>query len=116
MKLKRELYKKEQLEIMNKIISILDLDNNNSITLYNLDNDTNKQEEIMKLTPNIRKYFTYACIMGVREPTKTNRPWLSIIKHITKLKYKMISSDYRTIINDNKIRTKRYFFIKNNEN
>ena len=30
MKLKSELYKKEQLEIMNKIISILDLDDNNS--------------------------------------------------------------------------------------
>ena len=31
MRLKSELYKNEQLEIMNKIINILELDKNNSI-------------------------------------------------------------------------------------
>ena len=41
MKLKRELYKKEQEEITNKIINILEL-NDNSILLYYLDNDKTK--------------------------------------------------------------------------
>ena len=39
MKLKSILYKKEQYELVNKIINILELDNENSIILFNLDND-----------------------------------------------------------------------------
>ena len=37
MRLKSELYKKEQEEIVNKIIHILDLENKNTHTLYGLD-------------------------------------------------------------------------------
>lgn len=40
MRLKEELYKKEQDEILQKIINIIDLDKENSITLYELDNNT----------------------------------------------------------------------------
>ena len=39
MKLKSILYKKEQDKLIDKIINILELDNENSIILYNLDND-----------------------------------------------------------------------------
>ena len=39
MKLKSILYKKEQDDLIDKIINILKLDNENSIILYNLDND-----------------------------------------------------------------------------
>ena len=46
MKLKSLLYKQEQDELVNKIINILELDNDNSIILYNLDNDKNKQDKI----------------------------------------------------------------------
>ena len=45
MKLKSILYKKEQDELVDKIINILELDNENSIILYNLDNDKQKQEK-----------------------------------------------------------------------
>ena len=38
MRLKSELYKKEQEEICDKIIEILDLPETNTITLYELDN------------------------------------------------------------------------------
>ena len=37
MRLKSELYKKEQEEIVDKIIKILDLENKKSYTLYELD-------------------------------------------------------------------------------
>lgn len=82
MKLKSELYEKEQEELSSKIISILELDSENSTTLYELDNNEEKQKQIMELIPDIRKYFNYACIMGAREPEKTHRPYLSIIKHL----------------------------------
>ena len=43
MKLKSILYKKEQNELVDKIMNILELDNENSIILYNFDNDKTKQ-------------------------------------------------------------------------
>lgn len=45
MRLKSELYKKEQEEIVDKIISILDLKNNNIINLCDLDNDHDKKNK-----------------------------------------------------------------------
>lgn len=52
MRLKSELYKKEQTEIINNIIEILDLDNEKSTTLYELDNNKEKQNKIMELYTN----------------------------------------------------------------
>jgi hypothetical protein len=49
MRLKSELYKKEQDEITDKIISILDLENKNTYTLYELDkNEENQNEKIQQ--------------------------------------------------------------------
>jgi hypothetical protein len=112
MRLKSELYKDEQYDIMNNIITILQLDSDNGIILHELDNNTDKQNEIMKLLPLIRKYFTFRNIVGAKDPDKVKRPYLSIIRHITKLQYKILSCDYILKINDNKIRTKKFIFIK----
>jgi hypothetical protein len=111
MKLKSILYKKEQYELVNKIINILELDNNNSIILYNLDNDKNKQYKILELIPEIRKYYSFSTIIGASEPTKAKRPYLSIIRQLTKSKYIMKSCDHRIKVNDKDIRTKQYLFI-----
>jgi hypothetical protein len=70
MRLKEELYKKEQDEILDKVIDILELDEENSITLYELDNDTEKQQKILNLIPNIRKYFSYKNVVGIANPTQ----------------------------------------------
>jgi hypothetical protein len=111
MKLKSILYKKEQEKLVNKIINILELDNTNSIILYDLDNDKNKQNKILELIPEIRKYYSFSTIIGASEPNKAKRPYLSIIRQLTKSKYKLNSYDYR-IKQDGKedIRTKKYFF------
>jgi hypothetical protein len=47
MRLKSDLYKKEQEEIVDKIIIILDLENKNTYTLYELDNNEEIQKQIM---------------------------------------------------------------------
>ena len=111
MKLKSILYKKEQDELVDKIINILELDNENSIILYNLDNDHKKQEKILELIPEIRKYYSFSTIIGASEPKKAKRPYLSIIRQLTKSKYKLNSYDYR-IKHDGEedIRTKKYIF------
>ena len=42
MRLKSELYKNEQIQIMNQIIDIIQLDNDNGFILYKLDNDSGR--------------------------------------------------------------------------
>lgn len=59
MRLKSELYKKEQEEIVDKIITILDLENKTEYTLYELDKNKEIQKQIMELIPEIRKYYAF---------------------------------------------------------
>ena len=94
MRLKSELYKKEQEDIVDKIVKILDLENKTEYTLYELDKNKEIQKQIMELIPEIRKYYSFNGIKAVGEPNKIKRPWLSIIKHLIKLKYNMVSLDY----------------------
>jgi hypothetical protein len=110
MRLKSELYKKEQEEIVDKIISILDLENKTEYTLYELDKNESVQKKIMELIPEIRKYFSFNGIKAVGEPNKIKRPWLSIIKHLIKQKYNMVSLDYHFTEDGNHIRTQKYCF------
>ena len=112
MRLKSELYKKEQYEIIDKIITILDLENKHTYTLYELDNNEEIQKQIMELIPEIRKWFSFNGIKAVGEPSKIKRPWLSIIKHLIKSKYKLESRDFQFTENGKYIRTHAYSFTK----
>lgn len=84
MRLKSELYKKEQDEIIEKIVNILDLKNKTEYTLYELDKNEEIQKQIMELIPEIRKWFSFNNMKAVGEPNKIKRPWLSIVKHLIK--------------------------------
>ena len=110
MRLKSELYKKEQEEIVDKIITILDLENKTEYTLYELDKNEEIQKQIMELIPDIRKYYSFNGIKAVGEPSKIKRPWLSIIKHLIKMKYMITTSfSYETY---DKSQTQKYLFVK----
>lgn len=112
MKTKSDTYKKEQINLSNKIIEILELDTDNQVTLYHLDRDRQKTDRIMELLPELRKYFAFRNMCGIENPEKLNRPWLSIIKHVTKIthvmdvKYKMLTIDKIHI------KTRIYTFVK----
>ena len=112
MRLKSELYKKEQDEIIDKIITILDLKNKNTYTLYELDKNEEIQKQIMDLIPEIRKWFSFNGIKAVGEPSKIKRPWLSIIKHLLKRKYNIESKDFQLTENGRHIRTHVYNFTQ----
>lgn len=103
MRLKSELYKKEQDDITEKIISILDLENKHTYTLYELDNNKEVQKQIMELIPEIRKWYAFNNMKAVGEPDKRKRPWLSIIKHLLKTKYTTYSLLFVTqsVVNKN---------------
>ena len=109
MRTKREVYKKEQEEIIDEIIEILSL-KEDKITLYELDNDNEKQNKIMNLIPTIRKYYSFNNIKAVGEPEKIKRPWLSIIKQLCKIKYIITAEKIRIYKNNQVIRTVLYYF------
>ena len=111
MRLKSELYKKEQEEIVDKIISILDLENKTEYTLYELDKNEEIQKKIMELIPEIRKYYAFNNMKSVGEPNTRKRPWLSIIKNLLKTKYNIVSKDFQFTENETHIRTHIYKFI-----
>jgi hypothetical protein len=110
MRLKSELYKKEQEEIVDKIVKILDLENKTEYTLYELDKNEEVKKKIMELIPEIRKYYSFNGIKAVGEPNKIKRPWLSIIKQLTKTKYNIESKDFQFTENGKYIRTHIYSF------
>lgn len=110
MRLKSKLYKKEQEEIVDKIVTILDLENKTEYTLYELDKNEEIQKQIMELIPEIRKYYSFNGIKAVGEPNKIKRPWLSIIKHLIKKKYNIVSLDYHFTEDKTHIRTQKYCF------
>ena len=112
MKLKSELYKKQQYELSQKIIDTLELDENNQIILYHLDNDKKKIDKIMALIPELRKYFSFNNIRGLENPDVSKRPYLSIIKQITKLTHTLTTKDKHLTINDKPIRSRLLIFTK----
>ena len=67
MNLKSILYRQEQEEIIEKIINILQLDDNNSISLYYLDNDIEKQSKIyLPVLFKIVPIFLIICVKIVK--------------------------------------------------
>jgi hypothetical protein len=114
MRLKSELYKKEQHEIIDKIVNILDLKNKTEYTLYELDKNEEIQKKIMDLIPEIRKWFSFNNMKAVGEPSKRKRPWLCIIKQLIKTKYNIVSKDFQFTENGKYIRTHIYTFVNLN--
>ena len=49
----------------------------------------------MDLIPDIRKNFSFNNLKAVGDPERIKRPWLSIIKKLTKEQYTLHKKDYR---------------------
>ena len=112
MRLKSELYEKEQNEMRDKISNILDLDNKNVYTLYELDNNLEIQTKINGLIPELRKWFAFNNMKAVGEPDKRKRPWLSIMKNILKPRYTMDKKEYQFKVNDKWRKSPMYVFTR----
>ena len=111
MKLKKDLYKDEQKIIIDKLINILQLEDN-SLILYELDNNNDKQEKIYELIPEIKQYFKIGSVKSLTYPEKIKRVYLSIIKLVVKNEYNIFTKDLKINKNEKIIRTKKYYFIK----
>jgi hypothetical protein len=113
MRLKSLLYDVEQEDIINKIIKIIGITvENNTITLYDIDNNNTMKQQLMELIPEIRKWFSFSHIKPICNPENFNRPYLCIIKQITKKKWIINYKDFRIYRDDTVIRTQQYTFTE----
>jgi len=112
MRLKNELYDDEQSKIKKELIDILELNNKNGFILYQIDHDEELKSKIMGLLPKIRIFFSMSKITAISTPERIKRPYISIIRHILKNDYDILSAEHTLRIDEKIIRTKRYVFIK----
>jgi hypothetical protein len=112
MRLKNELYDDEQSKIKKELIDILELNNKNGFILYHIDNDDELKSKIMRLLPKIRTFFSMSKITAISTPERIKRPYISVIRHILKRDYDILSAEHTLRIDEKIIRTKRYVFIK----
>lgn len=105
-------YKKEREEICNKIMEIIGTE----FILYDLENDIEKQQQILSLKDEIQKYFAVSAIAAYKPYMEGNvkRDYLIIAKYIVKqFGYEIKSSSYlKNERNGHYKRTTKYKIIK----
>lgn len=114
---KKDLYKKEQEDILNKINTILGINkDNNTIYLYDIENDETKKAQILALSEDVKKYFrTSNWAFYKDEECKDNH--VLLCKSIYKdMGYQIISKAIDITRNNEKIRTTKYIIGKININ
>jgi hypothetical protein len=90
-----EKYQNEREDICNKLINIIDLDDNESFLLCDLDNDTEKQNQIVEMKEEIQKYFACSTISSFKPNFECKRPYLNIVRSILrKQNYNIENSDF----------------------
>jgi len=99
---KIEKFENERKIIINKLFEIIGIDqNNNLLSLHKMDNDLEKQQKIIDLESDIKKYFISSRWTCFNKPKNCKRIWLSILKNTLKdMGYEIISSSIVSKIDD----------------
>jgi hypothetical protein len=77
-----EKFQNEREDICNKLINILKLGEDNSFLLCDLEEDIEKQNRILELKNEIKKYFACSTISSFKPNFECKRPYLNIIRSI----------------------------------
>ena len=106
---KSEKYTNEREDIINRALEILRLDEDKSFILYEIDKDIEKQNRIIELVIDIKRYFASSYWNG-----NTVRPYLTIIRNLFKNQgFLFINKSFLYNTGENgKVKTIRYYIIK----
>ena len=108
-----EKYKTEREDICNRLIAIVDLDDNNSFLLSELDQNTDKQNAILAMKDEIKKYFACSEIVALKPNIEMKRPYLNIVRGILRKQgYEFFSKEFGS--KEKKSRTIRYVLFRRN--
>jgi hypothetical protein len=90
-----EKYQSEREEICSKIISILDLKEDGTFLLCDLDADIEKQNKLLDMKEEIQKYFACSTISSFKPNFECKRPYLNIVRSILRKQgYTFENSDF----------------------
>jgi hypothetical protein len=111
-----EKYQNEREEICKTLISILELDENQCFLLCELDKNIEKQNKLLELKDEIKKYFSVSCISTFRPNFECKRPYLNIVRSILrKQNYDFEKKEIEIPNGDGSFfRTTKYKIFRNN--
>jgi len=90
-----EKYQTEREDICTKLINILELGEDNTFLLCDLDNDIEKQNKILGMKEEIQKCFACSTISSFKPNFECKRPYLNIIRSILrKQNYNIENGDF----------------------
>ena len=109
-----EKYQIEREDICNKLINILNLDEDKSFLLCDLDADIEKQNKILEMKEEIQKFFACSTISSFKPNFECKRPYLNIVRSILKKQnYTFIGNDYTIKMNNIPKKTIKYILFRN---
>jgi hypothetical protein len=110
-----EKFPEERENICKRILSILNLDKNNSFLLYDLDTDFEKQACILNLKDEIQKIFACSTISSFKQGFDCKRPYLNIVRSILRKQGYIITGNTAILRTEDGTTksTKRYFIFRN---
>jgi len=111
-----EKYQTERENICNKLINILQLGEDNTFLLCDLDNDIEKQNQILDMKEEIQKCFACSTISSFKPNFDCKRPYLNIVRSILrKQNYNIENSDFWLKYENGLLkRTIKYKIFRNN--
>jgi len=92
----KDKYQKEREEYCDKIINILKLDDNHCFLLCDLDENVEKQNELLAMKDEIKKYFTVSDISTFKPNCECKKPYLNMVRSI--LRQQNYTVDYESHI------------------
>ena len=108
-----EKYQTERELVCNKLIKIINLKEDGTFLLCELDVDIEKQNAILNMKEEIQKCFACSEISSFKPNFECKRPYLNIIRGILrKQNYNFVGDDYNIKNDDGSIRTKKYFIFR----
>ena len=78
-------YANEREQVCEELIGLLNLDENNSFLLSDLEGDIAKQDEILNMREKIRPYFTVGQLAPFRENAECKRPCIVLLRGILRM-------------------------------
>lgn len=109
-------FHEERETICKTLLTILDLDDENSFLLFELDNNKEKQHKILEMKEQIRKVFECSTISSFKPNFQCKRPYLNIVRSILrKQQYNIEITDFCIKYeNGLTMKTMKYKICRNN--
>lgn len=86
-------YSVQREEICKKILDILDLGEDTTFLLCDLDRDLDKQQKLLDLKDDIKEHFACSTISTFKPNFKCKRPYLNIIRSILRQQEYVVESN-----------------------